>query len=102
MPPFGPDSRWGGTTGDLLTIAQALACPVRLYLLQVLGPEGKHLSAAAADAGVSASTAHHHLDRLMKVGLAKKSYRGRRCIYRWSDTRWSLVATRAPGSPGSR
>jgi DNA-binding transcriptional ArsR family regulator len=84
---------------DIVTAARILGCGTRVRLLQALGEEGLHLSAAAAETGIAPSTASHHMAQLVRAGLVQKQYRGRRCVYRWGRLRWTLVATRAPAEP---
>jgi len=83
---------------QLLILARALACPTRLFLLQLLGEDGMHLGQAAEAAGVSPATASHHLGVLVDAGLAIRQRRGRRCKYTWGPTRWALVCTGPLGS----
>src|SRR4051794_39801115 len=85
-----------GRMPQLLTLARALACPTRLFLLQLIGEDGMHLGRAAEAAGIAPSTASWHLGQLVTAGLAVRCRTGRRCIYRWGPLRWSLVGT-APG-----
>jgi DNA-binding transcriptional ArsR family regulator len=77
-----------------VTLARAIAVPTRLALLQTIGETGTTLSDAAATVGISPATAHHHLDVLVRAGLATKTARGRTAIYRWSKSRWAF--TRLP------
>jgi len=74
----------------LVTYAHALSSPTRLYLLQSVGPTGLSVTEAAHGAGVSTSTASFHLRVLLDAGLVERKPRGRRVLYRWSDTRLSM------------
>jgi len=76
---------------QLIIISRAIACPTRLYLLGVLGPEGRSVSEAAASADVSISTASYHLHVLERAGLARMRRRGRSNIFRWGKDRWFLT-----------
>ncbi len=81
-----------------LVLSRATACASRLELLRLLGEQGLPLTEAARRAGLAPSTACHHLAVLVKAGLATRTVRGRKSIYRWSARRWQLVCTRAQGS----
>ncbi len=85
-----------GRMPQLLTLTRALACPTRLFLLQLIGEDGMHLCEAAQAAGIAPSTASWHFAQLVGAGLAIRRRTGRRCLYTWGPTRWALVAT-APG-----
>jgi DNA-binding transcriptional ArsR family regulator len=76
---------------QLILMSKATACPTRVYLLGVLGPEGCTVTEAAATAGISVGTASYHLRRLLGAGLARMSRRGRSHVYKWGKDRWVLV-----------
>jgi DNA-binding transcriptional ArsR family regulator len=80
---------------DLLLVARAIACPSRLFVLQLLGNTGICVSEVARKAGLSPATACHHLKVLASAGLAVRVRRGRRTIYRWSATRCFLTFRRS-------
>jgi DNA-binding transcriptional ArsR family regulator len=63
---------------DLSALGAVLAEPARAKILLALG-DGRSLAASvlAAEAGVAASTASHHLVRLVDAGLVSVSPRGR-------------------------
>lgn len=85
---------------QVVRIARAIAVPTRLALLQALGETGCSLTAAASTVGVSPATAHHHLDVLVRAGLATKTTTGRKALYKWSRARWQLVRM-SPPSPAA-
>jgi DNA-binding transcriptional ArsR family regulator len=64
---------------DLAAVGALLAEPARARVLLALG-DGRSLAASvlASEAGVSASTASHHLTRLADAGLITAETRGRR------------------------
>src|SRR5271166_1275187 len=82
----------------IVGLARAIAVPARLHLLQVLGESGTSLSTAAATVGIAPSTAHRHLDVLVRAGLVVKAVRGRKAIYRWSKSRWAFTRMSPPAS----
>jgi DNA-binding transcriptional ArsR family regulator len=86
----------------IVTVARAISCPTRLGILRLLGEQGRCLTEAARLSNVSVSTAAHHLSALMAAGLATKTVRGRKAVYRWSRSRWALtrMAPPAPTMPG--
>ena len=63
---------------DLASVGALLAEPARAKVLLALG-DGRELAASvlAAEAGVAASTASHHLARLVDAGLVTVETRGR-------------------------
>jgi DNA-binding transcriptional ArsR family regulator len=67
---------------DLASVGALLGEPARAKVLLALG-DGRSLSATvlASEAGVSPSTASHHLSRLVDGGLLTVSSRGRRRYY---------------------
>lgn len=79
----------------LLVVARAIACPSRLFVLQLLGDAGICVSEVAMQAGLSAATACHHLKVLVSAGLVVRVRRGRTTIYRWSTTRCFLTFRRS-------
>ncbi|MGH7295280.1 MAG: ArsR/SmtB family transcription factor, partial [Polyangiaceae bacterium] len=66
----------------IVALARAIGVPSRLALLQVVGEQGLSLTSAAATVGIAPSTAHRHLDQLVRVGLVTKTVKGRTSIYR--------------------
>jgi DNA-binding transcriptional ArsR family regulator len=76
---------------QLVVISKATACPMRVFLLGVLGPNGCTVTEAAATAGISVGTASYHLRRLVGAGLAKMNRRGRTHIYKWGKDRWYFM-----------
>ena len=85
----------GKMDDQLLLIARAMACPLRLHLLRLLGPRGLSVTDAAKQAGIAVSTASHHLARLAAAGLASRKRSGRTCMYTWPAQRLALVYTTA-------
>jgi DNA-binding transcriptional ArsR family regulator len=71
----------GGDT-DIAAIGAVLAEPARAKILLALG-DGRSLAASmlASEAGVAASTASHHLARLVEAGLVAVEPRGRHRRY---------------------
>ena len=63
---------------DLAAVGAVLAEPARAKVLLALG-DGRSLAASvlASEAGVAASTASHHLSRLVDAGLVSVERRGR-------------------------
>jgi len=84
---------------SILTYAQALSSPTRLYLLQSVGNDGLSVTEAAERAGVSTSTTSFHLGVLLDAGLVSRKRKGRNVLYRWSDTRLSIKVEQAPQPP---
>jgi DNA-binding transcriptional ArsR family regulator len=78
-------------TLKLVVISKAISCPTRVFILGLLGPEGCTVSEAAETAGVSASTASYHLQRLEGAGLVQMKRRGRAHVYGWGKNRWYLM-----------
>lgn len=78
-------------TDFLLIVARALACPIRLHVLRLLGDEGMCVSAVADAAGISMSTASVHLSQLARAGLVTRVRVGRMRLYRWPRRRLHLV-----------
>jgi DNA-binding transcriptional ArsR family regulator len=75
----------------LVMMGKALSCPTRLYVLQTLGAEGCTVSQVAETANISKTAAVYHLARLVAVGLATMTWRGRTRVFRWSKERWHLA-----------
>ena len=75
------EARPGGDA-DLASVGALLAEPARTKVLQALS-DGRSLPAGmlAAEAGVTASTASHHLARLVDGGLISVATRGRHRYY---------------------
>ncbi|MBX3218991.1 MAG: winged helix-turn-helix transcriptional regulator [Labilithrix sp.] len=83
----------------LVRLAQALACGTRSDLLRRLGPSGCTISEVSVETKLAPSTVHYHLARLMEAGLVVRTRRGRRTIYGWGPTRWSVVERPADTVP---
>ncbi len=68
---------------DLAAVGAILAEPARAKILLALA-DGRSLAASvlAAEAGVAASTASHHLSRLLDAGLVAVTARGRHRYFR--------------------
>ncbi len=68
---------------DLAAVGAILAEPARAKVLLALA-DGRSLAASvlAAEAGVAASTASHHLSRLLDAGLVSVTARGRHRYFR--------------------
>lgn len=68
---------------DLAAVGAILAEPARARVLLALA-DGRSLAASvlAAEAGVAASTASHHLSRLLDAGLVSVTARGRHRYFR--------------------
>ena len=84
---------------QLLLISKAISCPTRVYILSVLGPEGRTVTDAAEMAGISIGAASYHLRRLVAAGLARMQRRGRTHVYRWGRDRWFLMCQQADDLP---
>jgi DNA-binding transcriptional ArsR family regulator len=76
---------------QLTTIARALCCETRHYVLGLLGEVGLTVSEVARQAQLAPSTVCHHLAVLTSAGLAVRVRRGTRTLYKWSNRRWELV-----------
>lgn len=89
---------------DLAAVGALLAEPVRARVLLAL-TDGRSLAASvlAAEAGVAASTASHHLARLVDGGLITAVTRGRHRYFALADARVAelieAVARVAPPQP---
>jgi DNA-binding transcriptional ArsR family regulator len=83
----------------LVAIGRALANPVRLELLRVLGEEGLTLSQAAELVQVARSTAHFHYSVLLQAGLVMKKGRRRGCRYHWPTNRMFIGFRPGKASP---
>jgi len=80
-----------GMEDELVVFGRAVACPVRLDLLRVLGDQGMTVTEAAAAIGVAPSTAFYHYKVLINAGLVARKGRRRGCRYVWPDHTWDLV-----------
>ncbi|MBX3210747.1 MAG: winged helix-turn-helix transcriptional regulator [Labilithrix sp.] len=83
----------------LLVFARALAHPVRLRLLGMLGDHGLGVAEVARTVGVASATAHHHLAHLVRAGLVDRVQVGNRIVYRWGPTRWTITPSSAEHEP---
>lgn len=80
----------------ILVVTRALSCPSRLAVLRTLGERGCSVTDTARLTGLAVSTTAFHLDHLVRAGLATKTPRGRKAIYKWTRARWQLVCMRPP------
>src|SRR5919199_1106114 len=89
---------------DLVPVGAALAEPARAKILLALA-DGRSLAASvlAAEAGVAASTASHHLARLLDVGLIAVTTRGRHRYFNLANARVAeLIEVAARVAPAQR
>jgi DNA-binding transcriptional ArsR family regulator len=89
---------------DLVPVGAALAEPARAKILLALA-DGRSLAASvlAAEAGVAASTASHHLARLLDVGLIAVTTRGRHRYFNLASARVAeLIEVAARVAPAQR
>jgi DNA-binding transcriptional ArsR family regulator len=79
----------------VVVVARAISHPVRLDIYRALGVRGQSLTDVARAFGLSLASTHHHLDVLRRARMVGRKYVGRKAIYFWSRSRWSLVSERA-------
>jgi DNA-binding transcriptional ArsR family regulator len=80
---------------QIVVVARAISNPLRLDIYRVLGERGLCLTDVARAFGLSLAGTHHHLDVLRHARMVTRRYVGRKAIYFWSRSRWSLVCERA-------
>ncbi len=87
---------------SVLSLAKALSCELRVYILQCVGSGGMCVSEIAEHTGTSTGTVCHHLAVLREQGLVVRERQGRRSIYKWGLTRCGFtIETVADAEPGT-
>ena len=88
---------------EVATILKALADPVRLRLVSIIGtsPDGEACACDLPDlVQRSQPTVSHHLSQLVKAGILAREQRGKWAWFRVSTERLSTVCQALGGSSG--